>query len=803
MVFLEYSNHLTIKIGGKIMHIHAQQYLSLRKNLTPLKGKVPIKSNWTSLCLNLDVLNRHDGNFGWVLGVDDLVIDVDPRNGGAKSYFQLLEHLQQYNPSLELNPTVHTPSGGFHVYLSIPSRHLGRGWNKTIKEYPGIDFLTKGSQCVIAGSTTPDGKYTIDDDLSGQLRIDTAPTALLELIAKDTLRPNTRNASYGDFTGLISGSGSNVNIKDIHLMLEAIDPSIGYEDWVKVGMALHDWSPQEGLALWDSWSKGSSNYREGECKSKWKSFHADSGVTLGTLKYLSDQAKKDIVRGKIDRFKKEIDDATIDQLNEEIIPAIGCVKLEDMDLDILSSYIHKRFLKLGVTIRLGVIRKSILESEAPVGKSIPEEAPEWIKEWVYIVDQDRFADIKNKTLYKKDGFNLTVGKHIPASKSGSKPSAHKYVCDTGYLRQVDSTSYLPFYDEAICHIAGKSYYNTFDSSTVPEASPIVSAEARVAIEAIKLHIQLIIGDEVAAEIFTQWLAHQVQYPGKLVLWAPLIQSAQGLGKSFFSSLLCSVLGNSNVGVVGSKEINSGYTGWATDRMVNVIEEMKITGKNRYEAANAIKPFITNEWITVHPKHVNMYNAYNTTNYICLTNYKDAIPLERGDRRWFVIFSPIDSIEELEQLSGIPRAKYFQELFDSLDLFGPEIRQWLLDYPISDDFKDIKQAPVTESKEAMICTEEANIEGLSELRTLIEQGGPTWNENVVCSSDLFNQFMFDYPEVVVSNQSKGVLLKRLGFTKFKHPIKFEGRSIIAWTKKVMSNRAIVRSFKVVDDDLDNL
>ena len=264
-----------------------------------------------------------------------------------------------------------------------------------------------------------------------------------------------------------------------------------------------------------------------------------------------------------------------------------------------------------------------------------------------------------------------------------------------------------------------------------------------------------------------------------------------------------MLGNSNVGVVGSKEINSGYTGWATDRMVNVIEEMKITGKNRYEAANAIKPFITNEWITVHPKHVNMYNAYNTTNYICLTNYKDAIPLERGDRRWFVIFSPIDSIEELEQLSGIPRAKYFQELFDSLDLFGPEIRQWLLDYPISDDFKDIKQAPITESKEAMICTEEANIEGLSELRTLIEQGGPTWNENVVCSSDLFNQFMFDYPEVVVSNQSKGVLLKRLGFTKFKYPIKFEGRSIIAWTKKVMSSRAIVRSFKVVDDDLDDL
>ena len=43
-------------------------------------------------------------------------------------------------------------------------------------------------------------------------------------------------------------------------MLDKLDPSMGNGDWVKVGMALHDWDVNLGLDLWEKWSRGGDNY---------------------------------------------------------------------------------------------------------------------------------------------------------------------------------------------------------------------------------------------------------------------------------------------------------------------------------------------------------------------------------------------------------------------------------------------------------------------------------------------------------------------------------------------------------------
>ena len=36
--------------------------------------------------------------------------------------------------------------------------------------------------------------------------------------------------------------------------LSNADPSCGYNEWLKIGMALHSWDPDRGLQVWDSWS---------------------------------------------------------------------------------------------------------------------------------------------------------------------------------------------------------------------------------------------------------------------------------------------------------------------------------------------------------------------------------------------------------------------------------------------------------------------------------------------------------------------------------------------------------------------
>ena len=66
-----------------------------------------------------------------------------------------------------------------------------------------------------------------------------------------------------------------------------------YDDWVKVGMALHHQfgGEPEGLELWTRWSMDSSKFEEGSCETKWQSFgdYQGSQVTMGSLKF---EAKK-------------------------------------------------------------------------------------------------------------------------------------------------------------------------------------------------------------------------------------------------------------------------------------------------------------------------------------------------------------------------------------------------------------------------------------------------------------------------------------------------------------------------------
>ena len=69
--------------------------------------------------------------------------------------------------------------------------------------------------------------------------------------------------------------------------LKYISPD-SYEDWITVGMALK----HEGLGVdvWDSWSRGSAKYQEGECARKWAGFnemHGGAPVTGGTLMALA------------------------------------------------------------------------------------------------------------------------------------------------------------------------------------------------------------------------------------------------------------------------------------------------------------------------------------------------------------------------------------------------------------------------------------------------------------------------------------------------------------------------------------
>lgn len=148
--------------------------------LIKLNGKIPVKKNWQDTKTS-DIESDHEGNYGVVLKKTDLVIDIDPKNGGVESCKKLLADLN-INKVDDFNTmTVMTGNKGLHIYLSKPE-DLDVRW--TLKDYLGVEFRTYGQQMAGPYSVHPKTKkpYVFRNDTRD---IAPAPQNLLDLIKKE------------------------------------------------------------------------------------------------------------------------------------------------------------------------------------------------------------------------------------------------------------------------------------------------------------------------------------------------------------------------------------------------------------------------------------------------------------------------------------------------------------------------------------------------------------------------------------------------------------------------------------------
>jgi len=401
--------------------------------------------------------------------------------------------------------------------------------------------------------------------------------------------------------------------------------------------------------------------------------------------------------------------------------------------------------------------------------------------------------MNNLVLRKAEGFNNLNGWRVPRMDTGSKISATKYVADNGFITNVDKMAYLPMFEDKICTIDGSTVLNSFNPSSLPEEAEEFTEAGLEAIEMVKKHIKFICTTDENSRILTEWLCHQVQFPGRQCLWAPVIQSIPGTGKSFFAELLRAALGDINVGTVSPTQVTSDFNGWATNVVVNILEELRVVGHNRYDAINALKPLITDRVVQINDKQVKAHRIINTSNYMCFTNYKDAIPVDKTDRRWWVLFVPIQNLDDLPDYVGSDAVTYFPKLFDTIRDHSNEIRKWMLEFEISKKFMTTKQAPMTDEKLMMVAAEAIGFKGMQEVSDLIEKGGDYYKRGCVSSVDIFDDLIFEYPELDLSNNDKNLVLKRLGYLPVPNRIKIDGKSRRIWVLKNMTNEEIRKKF----------
>ncbi|WOJ95794.1 bifunctional DNA primase/polymerase [Congregibacter brevis] len=120
--------------------------------LIPLKGKRPVKKAWTEAKLYRADTARQwlqkGQNVGMVTGNDSgvVVIDIDPRNGGDLSLYELQETIG----ALPETRTVVTGGGGLHFYFKCYEGAESR------KPFDGIDFQAEKRCVAIPPSVHPE-----------------------------------------------------------------------------------------------------------------------------------------------------------------------------------------------------------------------------------------------------------------------------------------------------------------------------------------------------------------------------------------------------------------------------------------------------------------------------------------------------------------------------------------------------------------------------------------------------------------------------------------------------------------------
>lgn len=237
-------------------------------------GKHPRSTNWQHTPENTpehmeeqEEAGMYKSGYG-VLCKGLLVIDVDARNNGVASYAKLLEKVPEIAGA---GMVVETGSGGGskHLYFSLKG---GISLVTNLKQYPGIDFKS-GGFVVGPGSRHVSGKVykTVD---GSPYDIDGAPQSLIDLLK----RPEKQRVEY-------DGHPLDVGQKDLIDILDHIpNNDLDYEEWIKVGMALHHTTNGTGYLLWDKWSEQSSKYDDTDMDKKWLSFgKSGNPVTIGSL----------------------------------------------------------------------------------------------------------------------------------------------------------------------------------------------------------------------------------------------------------------------------------------------------------------------------------------------------------------------------------------------------------------------------------------------------------------------------------------------------------------------------------------
>ncbi len=226
-------------------------------------------------------------------------------------------------------------------------------------------------------------------------------------------------------------------------------------------------------------------------------------------------------------------------------------------------------------------------------------------------------------------------------------------------------------------------------------------------------------DDRDRSIVLTWAAAMVQNPGTKFQWSIVLQGTQGNGKTFFLKCLEYAVGEENTHLPNPEDLQEKYNTYIENKLFIGVEEIHMEG--RRDVLDRLKKYITNSRLEVRGMRVDKRMTDNLTNWLFLTNYKDAVYKSKDDRRYAIFFTAQQQASDLVR-DGMD-GDYFPDLWSwARDGGFAAVAGWLRRYACDDRFNPAgkcHRAPDTSSTAAAIEESRGVVEQI--VADAIEQG----------------------------------------------------------------------------------
>ncbi len=655
-------------------------------------GKAPLDPKWTTKRYDSKAVKARcieEGRNGGIrLRADQLVVDIDPRNGGDDGWLQLCSDLGIDDSKY---PKVITGSGGVHLYMSKPADVLIRDTLDS-DEYNGVEFKTMGRQVVAAGSIHPNGTpYRWDDShppISAELP--PVPRRLLKAIERPARSAVTGGGQYTP--DKIAEALSNLDAEDFN----------DHSKWLQIMQACHHASAGEARQEFVDWSTQDPRYAKDAyiIGKRWDSLHAEKndGVTFRTLnKFLRDAgASAATVAGSVTEDEFE-DDPDFDYGDA---PDLDFDTPEDEEVMTFEADDDK---PSGRYAEFDTPGDEDIEEENAAGYDDEANAALMAmnEKYVCLVDGGKF-----KIMYQQDDpvLNRPVWLTMDRQSFETKHANRMIMRDMRYASRY-ATTHIPLGEAwikwplrhdvvGLCFKPGTStgerekdgWLNLW-SGYAYQYRPDAKRKGSWKYLRELMHEAHARGDDAFDLYQMRWIAHMLQKPEVVAETALIYKGRKGTGKGTLGNTLVKLIGAHALAIGSSDQL----TGRFNEHMRNLIFLFADEATTPFDknAESKLKHLITEPAINIEKKGQDIQRLPNLVHVMMASNERWVVPASADERRFVV-----------QQVSDkyLGNDAFFEKLQDELNKDGGSgyyaMMADFMEYELPEGWHPRKGRPIT-------------------------------------------------------------------------------------------------------------